>query len=688
MGDFFPQESKEREDGDNNGWTWVIGKRNRHLRSNLQPNQQRNKETHTTHAENSTNTTTFYFTNFPSNWDHSVMKDIFAKYGLVEDVYIGRKRNTQGKRFGFARFLNVQNISTFEQKLNTICIGTQKIRCNVARHQRRPSGFCRNNTYHTPTVAPHTYSAKESNGGSYAAALTGIKRQPHKPQSNPHIIIIQPEIYSSPPKDTTKSVIAELKTVKGASNTHNLILDEGFDDFLVKYLGGLHLLINLPDKESTTKLLANTSLLNHFKSLKPWTNNLRITERVTWLTISSLPPKLWTTEAFHTIASSWGEVIIPEDCNPRQFNRTTGRVCILTPHLEIIRSTSYVPVDNVLIPIRIRESDGDIDSLFNGYYHDSSSDDEDANSVNDMDKDNMEGGNDEDADVDSTDDSENEESVKNTIPSTGISKKTNSGDEIFLDKRAVFRKSAMETGDNFKDMSTSNLECGVKDKQENMPPDMPVADSVCKRDVKSTCGTRVSITTPMSSNLNSPGQFMTSKAQHISLKSPSCEPINLPSFRAQTTTKHARSPRQSPCQEPTVNSRRSSSVPALNSFTNHIKIKRYSSLKLIDPILGIRRVATQPRKNQKNKNKKTTNLSQPVPSNSFNHDETVEISDSFSKISRCNTRNFSKPSVSMDSPSNKVENTILLGKKIGFDIDGKDQEIASIIANGDHMVDQ
>ncbi|GJV36339.1 hypothetical protein Tco_1408816 [Tanacetum coccineum] len=309
----------------------------------------------------------------------------------------------------------------------------------------------------------------------------------------------------------------------------------------------------------------------------------------------------------------------------------------ITSHLEIIQSTSYVPVDNDLIPIRIRESDGDIDSFFNGYYRDSSSDDEDANSVNDMDEDNMEEKNDEDADVDSTDDSEKEEDFdRKLLPSNGISKNINSGNELFLDKREVYRKSTVETGDNFKEISTSNLECGVKDKQENMPSDTPDG-SVCKKDARSTCGTR---------------------------------PINLSSSRAQRTIKHARIPLQSSYQCPTLNkpphspTRLFSSVPASNSYTNHRKIKRYSSLNLIDLILRIGCVSTQPQKNQKRKIKKTTILSQPIPSNSFNNDETKEISDSFSKINRCNTRNFSKPSVSMESLSNEAKNTIILGKKL------------------------
>ncbi|GJY14723.1 hypothetical protein Tco_0385145 [Tanacetum coccineum] len=230
---------------------------------------------------------------------------------------------------------------------------------------------------------------------------------------------------------TSKSVIAELKTFVGATNTHNLIFDEGFEDFSIKYLGGLYLLINLPDETLTRKFLVNNNLLTHFKSLNPWTDNIRITERVTWLAISGLPPKLWTPDTFHSIASSWGDVIIPEDCNPRQFNRSTGRVCILTTHLELIYSTSYVPVDNVLISIRIRETDGDIDSLFNGYYLDSSSKEDDDQSDNDMAGDNLENVNKEDED---SDPSENgDESFNKNFMSAGNIRNNNSGDVPFLE---------------------------------------------------------------------------------------------------------------------------------------------------------------------------------------------------------------------------------------------------------------
>ncbi|GKB49676.1 cytochrome P450 [Tanacetum coccineum] len=489
--DFFSQESKEREEGGNNGWTWVIGKRNRHLRST----HKTIKETNPVYNKTSHNTITFHFTNFPTNWDHVVMKDILAKYGKVVDVYIAGKRNMHGKRFGFAKFEDIHNATTFvlvsvpiilsytadvlwvsmlenrvirregdvwnnsgirakgmikgtikahgsnidpimekrikrvqsernedglndqyqievngkmvSLKVQTIeefiqfmklmntdnisykhkevftrkfndtlkwfhktkagkdlegklppkisnveiclfdfykfvnnCEAMEKITIprsewmEIAMYYGFPN-YCDEDlkkTFEDYLLLPHTYYelAKGRMPNKYTEGMGTLEdqakgfadhfsttvaessnqkrmgRMEQQLQLQPlrHIIKLKPTTITPPPQLTSKSVIAELKTVVGATNTHNLILDEGFEDFSIKYLGGLYLLINLPDETLTRKFLVNNNLLTHFKSLNPWTDNICITERVTWPAISGLPPKLWTPDTFHSIASS------------------------------------------------------------------------------------------------------------------------------------------------------------------------------------------------------------------------------------------------------------------------------------------------------------------------------------------------------------------------------------------------
>ncbi|GJZ82872.1 putative ribonuclease H-like domain-containing protein [Tanacetum coccineum] len=121
----------------------------------------------------------------------------------------------------------------------------------------------------------------------------------------------------------------------------------------------------------------NTGNKSHFHSLKPWNNESRILNRVTWIAISGLPPQLWLTGPFTSIAKLWGTVIILEYYNPRQFNRTTGKVCILTRHLNLIHEAIRVPIDKELVPVRVYKIEGKIDSLFNGCILDSTSGEDD-----------------------------------------------------------------------------------------------------------------------------------------------------------------------------------------------------------------------------------------------------------------------------------------------------------------------
>ncbi|GJX14125.1 cytochrome P450 [Tanacetum coccineum] len=250
---------------------------------------------------------------------------------------------------------------------------------------------------------------------------------------------VSPASYQHP----SNSVIAELKSAKGATNTQNHTRREGFEDFSIKYLGGLFLLLNLKDNETTVNIFSNTTLASYFKSLVPWTNDFLIEDRVTWLAISGLPPKMWTPDTFTAIANHWGDVIVLEDCNPRQFNRTTGRV---------------------LIPVRILEFDGEIDSLFNGYIIYSSSREEDDDEVD-------EDATDEDNDNDSKDELEEDiNSATNGAPAIRNFENRNKDGNTLCGNFGKYKPSDNFPNHKSNEGSTSNVVCGVNDKKENIPP--------------------------------------------------------------------------------------------------------------------------------------------------------------------------------------------------------------------------
>lgn len=64
--------------------------------------------------------TTFFFTNFPETYGLEDMWRVFLKCGRVVDVFIPPKTDRYGKKFGFVRFIDVQNPTSLEHKLDSL----------------------------------------------------------------------------------------------------------------------------------------------------------------------------------------------------------------------------------------------------------------------------------------------------------------------------------------------------------------------------------------------------------------------------------------------------------------------------------------------------------------------------------------------------------------------------------------
>ncbi|GJV25810.1 cytochrome P450 [Tanacetum coccineum] len=332
------------------------------------------------------------------------MKEIFSKYGKLKDVFIAGKRNKLGKRFGFARFTKVSNPAALEGLLNTICIETQKIHCNIARFQRRTNQSHETRAHHKSVVRkpqPPTASDVKYSCNSYVNILKGNNSYPPKPKQT--TLNIQLNFPTALDHDSFTSVVVELKSISGATNTHNLILDEG------------------------------------------------------------------------SIAKHWGQVIIPEDCNARQFNRTLGKVFILTKHHDFIKEAVSIPLKKELLLVRVYETEGEIESIFNGYLYDSSSDKDDDSSDDDTGVDSNEYAD----DVNDKHDSVNEESGENVHHGdacvNAMAAEANSGENSVngtnsnhntkknpnREKTKVYQGSAFNADNLIKEGSTSFIGHGV-----------------------------------------------------------------------------------------------------------------------------------------------------------------------------------------------------------------------------------
>lgn len=60
---------------------------------------------------------------------------MFEEFGEVDEVIIPPKRDVRGKRYGFVRFVEVQNAELLATKLDNIFIGRRKLHVNIPKHE-------------------------------------------------------------------------------------------------------------------------------------------------------------------------------------------------------------------------------------------------------------------------------------------------------------------------------------------------------------------------------------------------------------------------------------------------------------------------------------------------------------------------------------------------------------------------
>jgi len=60
----------------------------------------------------------------------------FKKWGDVRELFISKKRNKMGRRYGFVRFKGVSDVRALERQLDNLVVGGLKIYVNVPKYAR------------------------------------------------------------------------------------------------------------------------------------------------------------------------------------------------------------------------------------------------------------------------------------------------------------------------------------------------------------------------------------------------------------------------------------------------------------------------------------------------------------------------------------------------------------------------
>ncbi|WJX32140.1 hypothetical protein P8452_20505 [Trifolium repens] len=289
------------------------------------------------------NSTSFYFTNFPEDLNSSDLKEIFSKYGHVGDVYIPLKVDKWGKRFGFVKFKEVEDVEEMSRCLSDVWCGSFKLRINHSRFGRNDGGKRKmkvepkraGDGEYRPVHHDLSFREVVSQG---AGSSGGDKEGGH---------IVKVPVDSSQLQSLKRSFVGFLLPEVEVRVIRTTLLMEGLQNISVTPMGG-NMVLLFSTKVGELERMIKTKeewLGYYFFKVRPWSPNMVNVKRELWVKVFGIPLHAWGDNLFKVVGARFGEFIDYDDTTASRARLDVARLKIATS----IRSRIEAPVEIVVM---------------------------------------------------------------------------------------------------------------------------------------------------------------------------------------------------------------------------------------------------------------------------------------------------------------------------------------------------
>ncbi|CAI9284729.1 unnamed protein product [Lactuca saligna] len=289
--------------------------------------------------------TTLFVSNIPHETRIESLKSFFTKYGEVVDVYVAAKKDVNKKSFAFVRFKATGDERRLEESLQGITFKERPLEINIARFARKSINskgdkFTRNQNQYR---RPHEHRWRGRDNRSFAEVVRGSNKLGRTTTYQTQAILLSPIKISddSPLKGWLSSkltLIGEIHSFDHLEKVPLAFKNCDGSECELKYLGGLRMGVKFIDDKSRDSFLVRWS--KWFRLMESGDIATYNFERIAWIKIIGLPPKLWSEENFSKITGLMGRVIVPFEVDTSSANLVYGNVVDLdwTPFKQLDHS--------------------------------------------------------------------------------------------------------------------------------------------------------------------------------------------------------------------------------------------------------------------------------------------------------------------------------------------------------------
>ncbi|KAJ0809125.1 putative RNA recognition motif domain, nucleotide-binding alpha-beta plait domain superfamily [Helianthus annuus] len=261
--------------------------------------------------------TKVFVTNVPEKCSGNDPSYFIRSYGDIYDLYIARKRDKAGNRFGFVSFLDVKDNRDLVRQICNTRIGDCWLKANIARFtleegeigpeldnsKRKPDS--RENAARKEERPPTRAASSFFNGTrSYSDTLTGRQG----PLKDVKTVIVDNQANAFRGLHG-KALVARMIDLEALKSIYLILNDICPGLGRVQYLGGLSVLISFEDNIMTSLVLeAARGVIGRFSSVDYWEGQNFGYDHLAWLKVMGITLHLITDEVIDVVGSIFGKV--------------------------------------------------------------------------------------------------------------------------------------------------------------------------------------------------------------------------------------------------------------------------------------------------------------------------------------------------------------------------------------------
>ncbi|XP_068501378.1 uncharacterized protein [Phaseolus vulgaris] len=247
----------------------------------------------------------FFFTNFPNDFQEKDLWRVFQHWGRVVDVFISRKLNARKKRFGFVKFHEVKDEYALEKQLDSIWIGTWKLQANKPKYRRQEKLL---HIPRSPTLHRKVWKQKNQQC-SYAQVVTGGKAG--RVQKEEDVFLPHVRVNAETSFWLERCFIGKMLRASDVQKIKENFILGGFNSVRVRILGGMFVLLSSEEEGQIKRLIADNKewFEGFFESIVPWDDPFAVSEKIVWFRCRGIPLALWSNQCFERIGALLGKLV-------------------------------------------------------------------------------------------------------------------------------------------------------------------------------------------------------------------------------------------------------------------------------------------------------------------------------------------------------------------------------------------